>query len=217
VSQDAGDGKPGGITRRELFRGLGGLGTGAVATTLLGQHALVEKAAEAAPADPAGPALGPGPVRITLTLNGTARSLSVEPRTTLLELLRDQLDLTGAKPVCERGACGACTVVVDGMAVDACMMLALDAWGRSVTTVEGLARGGELSPLQQAFVDHDALQCGFCTPGMLMSCHALLARTPSPKPDEVKRAVAGNLCRCGTYPKVFDAVAAASGHGRQGG
>jgi aerobic-type carbon monoxide dehydrogenase small subunit (CoxS/CutS family) len=198
----------GGITRRQLFKGLG---TGAVATGLLG-GGLLDEIAGVAEAAAAGPAVvGPGPVRITLTLNGQPKVVSVEPRTTLLELLRGDLDLTGAKPACERGACGACTVIVDGMAVDACLMLALDAWGRSVTTVEGLEHGGRLAPIQQAFVEHDALQCGFCTPGMVMSCHALLAKNPRPVEADVKHAVAGNLCRCGTYPKVVAATLSAAG------
>ena len=195
-----------GLTRRELFKGIG---TGAVATGLAtGAGGLVERVAEAAAGNGSPAVHGPGAVKMTLTVNGQARVVSVEPRATLLDLLRDTLDLTGAKPVCERGSCGACTVVVDGMAVDACLYLALDAWGRNVTTVEGLARGDKLAPIQQAFVEHDALQCGFCTPGMVMSCHALLARNPRPSLDDVKQAVAGNLCRCGTYPKVFAAALA---------
>src|SRR5215213_8971466 len=138
---------------------------------------------------------GPGPVPITLNINGAARQVQAEPRTTLADLLRDELDLTGTKIVCDRGACSACTVWVDGATVCSCMTLAIDAVGRQVRTIEGLAQGEELHPVQEAFVEHDALQCGFCTPGMVMSCAALLERNSNPTPDEVKKAVRGNLCR----------------------
>jgi aerobic-type carbon monoxide dehydrogenase small subunit (CoxS/CutS family) len=123
---------------------------------------------------------------------------------------RVELGMTGTKVVCDRGACSACTVWLDGNPVNSCMTFAFDAAGRAVTTVEGLARGGELHPVQRAFVEHDAAQCGFCTPGMIMSCAALLARNPSPSIDDVRAAVSGNLCRCGTYPRVFEATLAAS-------
>ena|SRR2546423_864128 len=153
---------------------------------------------------------GPGPVQMTLNINGKARQVQAEPRTTLADLLRDELDLTGTKVVCDRGACSACTVWLDGATVCSCMTLAIDAVGRQVRTIEGLAQGDQLHPVQEAFVEHDALQCGFCTPGMVMSCAALLERNGNPTPDEVKQAVRGNLCRCGTYPKVFDATLAAA-------
>jgi xanthine dehydrogenase YagT iron-sulfur-binding subunit len=194
---------------------LQGLGGGALGAGLLGGRRGLERTASASTVEggpgAAPPAvLGPGPVPLTLILNGLARTASVEPRTTLLELLRERFDLTGAKPACDSGACGACTVTLDGLAVAACTVLALDVAGRAVTTVEGLAGGGELSPLQRAFVEHDALQCGFCTPGMLMSATALLARTPAPSMAEVRRALAGNLCRCGSYPKICAATLAAA-------
>ena len=166
--------------------------------------------AEAAPA-PTAKVRGPGSVSLTLTVNGARRRLEVEPAATLAEALRDRLDLTGTKIGCDRGACSACTVLLDGVPASACMTFALDVGDREVTTIEGLARGGVLHPLQEAFVAHDAMQCGFCTPGMVMSCAALLARKPHPTLDDVKQAVSGNLCRCGTYPKVFEAVLAASG------
>ena len=153
---------------------------------------------------------GPGPVRMTLNINGQSRQVQAEPRTTLADLLRDDLDLTGTKIVCDRGACSACTVMLDGATVCSCMTLAIDAVGREVRTIEGLAQGDRLHPVQEAFVEHDALQCGFCTPGMVMSCAALLERNANPSPDDVKQAVRGNLCRCGTYPKVFDATLAAA-------
>jgi xanthine dehydrogenase YagT iron-sulfur-binding subunit len=194
-----------GLTRRELFQGLG---AAAVVGGMLGEGRRARAAT-----NPGGPeVLGPGKVPLKLTVNGIERAVSVEPRTTLLDALRLELDLTGAKPVCDRGACGACTVLIDGAPVVSCMMLALDAQGRIIATVEGLAEGDKLSPLQQAFVEHDALQCGFCTPGMLMSCAAVLSQHPKPTAEDVRRGVAGNLCRCGTYPKVVSATLAAAGN-----
>ncbi len=154
--------------------------------------------------------LGPGAVEIALSVNGTDHRLQVEPRATLASVLRDQLHLTGTKIGCDRGACGACTVMLGGATVPSCMTFAMDAVGKPVLTIEGLARGDQLLPIQAAFVAHDALQCGFCTPGMVMSCHALLQSNPSPAEEDVRRAVAGNTCRCGTYPKVFEAALAAS-------
>jgi aerobic-type carbon monoxide dehydrogenase small subunit (CoxS/CutS family) len=157
------------------------------------------------------PALrGPGPVRIALPVNGTRRIAEVLPGDSLADVLRDDLGLTGTKIGCDRGACSACTVWLDGEPHSACLVFALDVGERQVTTIEGLAGGKDLHPLQAAFVAHDALQCGYCTPGMVMSAAALLARNPSPSLDEVKGAVSGNLCRCGTYAKVFEAVLAAA-------
>src|SRR3989442_1651351 len=156
--------------------------------------------------------LGPGAVEISLKVNGVDRRVSVEPRATLASVLRDQFHLTGTKIGCDRGACGACTVMVGESAVASCLMFALDAVGSPILTIEGLAKREQLAPIQAAFVAHDALQCGFCTPGMVMSCHALLQRNPHPSEADVRQAVSGNLCRCGTYPKVFEAaLAAASG------
>jgi aerobic-type carbon monoxide dehydrogenase small subunit (CoxS/CutS family) len=149
--------------------------------------------------------LGPEPVEIGFTLNGEKRSILAEPRVTLLDALRDRLDLTGAKRVCDRGACGACTVLVDGRTCNSCMTLLADVAGAEVTTIEGLSKGDALHPVQAAFVKHDALQCGYCTPGMVMSCAALLDRTKNPTDEEIRAAVAGNLCRCGTYTHVFQA------------
>jgi xanthine dehydrogenase YagT iron-sulfur-binding subunit len=155
--------------------------------------------------------LGPGKVPLTLEINGRRAELSAEPRTTLLEILRDHLDLTGTKSVCEMGECGACTVHLDGVARYACLTLALEAVGKRVTTIEGLIPAeGSLHPLQQAFVDKDGLQCGFCTPGQVMTAAALLAKNPSPTHDEIRAAMAGNICRCGAYPKIFEAVAEAA-------
>ena len=149
---------------------------------------------------------GPEPVQITLNVNGGTRQVAVEPRTTLVEVLRGPLDLTGTKIGCNRGACSACTVWLDGAPVASCMLLAIDVGDRKVTTIEGLANGDELHPVQSAFIAHDAVQCGFCTPGLVMSAAALLARNPNPSLDEVKAATSGHLCRCGTYPHVFAAV-----------
>jgi aerobic-type carbon monoxide dehydrogenase small subunit (CoxS/CutS family) len=154
--------------------------------------------------------LGPDAVTLNLKVNGAARTLSVEPRVTLLEALRDQLDLTGAKPVCERGGCGACTVLLDGVPVVSCLMLAADAEGHEITTVEGIGTPERMTPLQAAFVEKDAMQCGFCTPGFVVAGTALLARNPRPTLDEIKAGLAGNLCRCGTYGRIFEAVQAAA-------
>ncbi|EYF02959.1 (2Fe-2S)-binding protein [Chondromyces apiculatus] len=159
---------------------------------------------------------GPGQVPVTLQVNGKERTVSLEPRATLAEVLRTDLGMTGTKVVCDRGACSACTVWLDGTPVCSCMTFAMDAVGRAITTVEGLSSGGALHPVQQAFVEHDAAQCGFCTPGMVMSCAALLQRNPRPTLDDVRTATSGNLCRCGTYPKVFEATLAAARRGSGG-
>ena len=162
--------------------------------------------------------LGPDAAPVTLRINGADKVLQLEPRTTLVDALRDELGMMGTKVGCDRGACSACTVWLDGTPVCACLTFALDAVGQSITTIEGLATGDALHPVQQAFIDHDAMQCGFCTPGMIMSCAALLARNPSPTLEDVRTATSGNLCRCGTYPKVFDATlaAASSSAGKEG-
>jgi carbon-monoxide dehydrogenase small subunit len=143
---------------------------------------------------------------ITFTINGARERVDVPSNMTLLQMLRDKLALTGTKNGCEAGECGACTVLVDGEPVNSCMMLAVEVDGRGVLTVEGLAPEGELSPLQEAFIEHNAVQCGFCTPGMLISAHALLRRSPHPTEDEVKEALVGNLCRCTGYVRIVDAI-----------
>jgi aerobic-type carbon monoxide dehydrogenase small subunit (CoxS/CutS family) len=148
--------------------------------------------------------------RISLTVNGRLFEAEVEPRTTLAELLRETLGLTGTKVGCNRGECGSCTVVVDGAAVYSCSVLAIEAAGRSVLTVEGLEADGVLHPLQHAFLEYDALQCGYCTPGMLMSLAALLGRTHHPTEDDVRRAIDGNACRCGCFPNIVKAALAAA-------
>ena len=147
---------------------------------------------------------------ISVTVNGSREVLEVPSNMTLLQMLREKLALTGTKNGCEAGECGACTVLVDERPVNACMMLAVEVDGREVTTIEGLAQGGELHVLQQAFVEHNAVQCGFCTPGMLMSALALLERSSSPTDDEVREALVGNLCRCTGYLRVIQAVRTAA-------
>ena len=193
------------LSRRSLFRGVG-------TTALAAGCATTPKPEATAPglnpaADPQdGVGLGPGPAPLRFTRNGAPQTPEVAPSTTLLELLRHQLTATGSKLVCDRGACGACTVHVDGVPRPSCMTLAHDVDGRQVTTVEGLASGGQLSPLQRAFIAHDALQCGYCTSGMLMSCQALLNRNGATDAGAVEHAISGNLCRCGTYPNIVAAV-----------
>lgn len=152
---------------------------------------------------------------IEVTVNGAQERLDVPSNMTLLQMLREKMALTGTKNGCEAGECGACTVLVDGNPVNSCMMLAVEADGRHVMTVEGLAPGGELSPLQEAFVEHNAVQCGFCTPGMLMSAHALLDRNPNPTETEIREALVGNLCRCTGYVRIVEAIKAAAERSRR--
>ena len=146
----------------------------------------------------------------TLNINGRPRTVSVRPDETLLDTLRERLNLTGSKEGCGEGDCGACTIQMDGRAVNACLILAADAEGREIRTIEGLAENGELSPLQRAFVENGGIQCGFCIPGVLMSADALLKKTPNPSDREIREALAGNLCRCTGYIKIFQSVKAAA-------
>ncbi len=157
---------------------------------------------------------GPGKVPVTLQVNGKKLSVHLEPRVTLLDALRDNFDLTGAKRVCDRGACGACTVLLDGKPVYACSVLAIDAQGRSITTIEAMAEGDSLSPVMQAFVAHDAQQCGFCTPGFIVATTSFLQKHPTPTPEDVRHGLSGNFCRCGTYDGIR-AVALAHAGGKQ--
>jgi len=169
---------------------------------------------EPAPDGPPGsPGSGPvDQVRVTLHVNGSPRTVDLDCRSTLAEALRGPLALKGTKIACNRGACSACTVWLDGAPVCSCMLLAVDVGERRITTIEGLAEPGRLHPIQAAFVEHDAVQCGFCTPGMVMSCAALLRDQPRPTEADVRRAISGHLCRCGTYPHAIAAtLAAASG------
>ena len=153
---------------------------------------------------------GPDPVPITLYVNGKAVQLSVEPRRTLLSVLREELGLTGSKRGCGRGECGACTVIVDGETAYACMTLAVDCQKREIRTIEGLAQGERLHPVQAAFIEHDGYQCGFCTPGQVMSAVALLEHNPRPTEGEVRREMAGNLCRCGAHGRIIEAIQTAA-------
>lgn len=144
-------------------------------------------------------------MQIELNINSTVHSLWVEPRRTLLDTLRYDLECTGTKKVCDMGNCGACTVLVDGQAMYSCLLLAVDCEGREITTIEGASSGNELSTIQQAFIDADAFQCGFCTSGQIMSLHGLLNETTSPSDEDIERAVSGNLCRCGAYRHILEA------------
>lgn len=172
--------------------------TGAVAPALLPEQAQAQT--------PAG-VMGPGAVPITLNINGKAMKATVEPRETLLDTLRDQLDITGAKRVCDRGTCGACSVLVDGKVSYACTILAIDAQGKKITTIEGFAMSaGKPHAVVQAFVNNDAQQCGYCTPGFVVASKAFLDHTPNPTYEQVKDGLGGNLCRCGTYVGVRKAV-----------
>ena len=186
-----------GLTRR------GFLGSSAAA----GGVALTARRAQAAPK---AKVLAAKKTPLVLTVNGKQRHLSVEPRLTLLRALRNELDLTGTKEICDRGACGGCSVQIDGKLVNSCMMLAVDAAGKQVTTIEALSEGGKLHPIQAEFVKADALQCGFCTPGMVMACKALLEKNKEPALVDIKKGLRGNICRCGTYTRIFAAVQAAS-------
>jgi len=199
----------GGISRRDFLRG------GAVAGALGSAGLLAGEIAEAARKNPAAApdgmdVWGPGPVPVRLRVNNKAYDLKVEPRTTLLDVMREELELTGAKRVCDRGTCGACTVILDGKAVYACSQLAIDVQRQPIWTIESLGRPGRLHPLQAAFVEHDAQQCGFCTPGFVMAAKALLDHTPSPTLKDVHHGLSGNFCRCGTYAGMRLAVLAAA-------
>jgi xanthine dehydrogenase YagT iron-sulfur-binding subunit len=188
------------MSRRSFLRG-SGIG---VAGTIMLDKTLPDLFGSTAEA--AENVVGPAAVQITLDVNNMSHSLSVEPRTTLVEALRDLLNLTGTKIGCDRGACSACTVWLNDAPIASCMMLAIDVGTRKITTIEGLAHGDELHPVQSAFIAHDAIQCGFCTPGLVMSCAALIEENPNPNVEDVKAAISGHICRCGTYPHVYAAM-----------
>jgi aerobic-type carbon monoxide dehydrogenase small subunit (CoxS/CutS family) len=211
-SQTAVEGGKNGISRRGFLRGAGL--TAAGSALLDGVQAFSR---EATPAAAQGVTeLGPGPVPVRLRVNGKEQTVEIEPRTTLADALRINLGMTGTKVICDRGACSGCTVWLDKMPVNSCMTFAVDAVGHEVTTIEGISpERGELHPLQTAFVKHDAMQCGFCTPGMVMSCAALLEKNPHPSEQDVRHAISGNLCRCGTYAKIFAATVEAAGNIRK--
>ena len=184
------------VTRRDFFKTVG---VGSLATSVL-------TAVEAEAQGTAPKAVGPGDVQIKLTINGRAQALNVEPRMTLLDAVRNKLDYTGSKRVCDRGSCGACTMIVDGRAIYSCSTLAIESQGKNVRTVEGLANGTVLHPVQQAFCDADGLMCGFCTPGFVMATVALLEKIPNPTPEQARKHLDGNICRCGTYVGVLEAA-----------
>jgi len=193
---------PASFSRRDFVKGIG---VGTAATSFLATI----RPLSAAAAQPA--VAGPGEIPITLQINGSAKKLKVEPRVTLLDALRNRLDFTGAKKVCDRGTCGACTVLLDGKPIYSCSMLAIEAEGRAITTVEGLGTPEKMHPVQQAFVKCDAQQCGFCTPGFVVACAALLKQYPNPSPEQIRLGLGGNLCRCGTYAGIKEVVSGGKG------
>jgi xanthine dehydrogenase YagT iron-sulfur-binding subunit len=184
-----------GFSRRSFLKTVG---AGGVAAGVMGPASGVEAQAVRA--------AGPGAVPIQLNVNGRVHKLDVEPRVTLLDALRTRLDITGAKRVCDRGACGACTVLVDDKTVYACSTLAIETQGKRIRTVESLTEGTVLHPVQQAFCDRDGLMCGFCTPGFVVATAALLERNPKPTAEQARKALDGNICRCGTYVRVLEAA-----------
>jgi xanthine dehydrogenase YagT iron-sulfur-binding subunit len=189
--------RPGALSRRRFFSSVAG---GATEAALLGVTATAEVRAETHEAP------GAEAIRVVLHVNGQTHALLAEPRWTLLHVLRDQLGFTGTKVGCERGECGACTVLIDGVARYSCMTLAVEAADRQITTLEGLMHGGELGAVQQAFLEEDAFQCGFCTSGQVVNIEGLLRKTPDPTIEQIREGVSGNLCRCGAYAHIFRAA-----------
>jgi len=196
--------KIGAFSRRTFFKSLGTVAATAATAQVQSVAAELEKVN-------AEKIAGPGAVPVTLTVNGEKLKLLLEPRVTLLDALRNYSSLTGAKEGCDRAACGACTMLLDDLPIYACQKLAIEAQDHAITTIEGLAKNGNLTNVQRAFQEKDALQCGYCTPGFVMSVTALLKKNPRPTADEVKHACAGNLCRCGTQPHILQAALKAAG------
>jgi xanthine dehydrogenase YagT iron-sulfur-binding subunit len=196
------------FSRRDFLK-TAGVGSLATAVTTVGEAEL--------DAQTAARVVGPGEVPVTLTVNGKRVDLRIEPRVTLLAAIRTRADLTGNKRVCDRGACGACTMIVDGRTVYSCSTLAIEVQGKQIRTVEGLASGDRLHPVQQAFCDKDALMCGFCTPGFVMATVALLEKHPNPTAEQARKGLDGNICRCGTFVRVLEAAMAAGGAGGAAG
>lgn len=192
-----------GVSRRDFLK----ISTIAAAAPVVSGPKMVLAAGEQVPVH------GPGKVPMTFNVNGKTYKASLEPRVTLLDALRDSLDITGAKRVCDKAECGACTVLLDDKPVYACSMLAIEGQGKKITTVEALMENGKLHPIQQAFVDNDASQCGFCTPGFVVACKAMLDKHPDPTPDDLLHELSGNLCRCGTYAGIRGAIAQAARKG----
>jgi aerobic-type carbon monoxide dehydrogenase small subunit (CoxS/CutS family) len=191
-------------SRRTFLKSLGTVAVSAAAAQAQSVAAELEKVN-------AENVVGPDAVPVTLSVNGQTLKLQLEPRVTLLDALRNYSSLTGSKEGCDRATCGACTVLMDGLPIYSCQKLAIEAQGHDITTVEGLAKDGKLSRVQQAFIERDALQCGYCTPGFIMSVTALLDKNPKPTLDEIRHACSGNLCRCGTHPHILQAVRKAAG------
>ena len=193
------------VSRRDFLKtaGVGGLAT---AVTAVGEAEL--------DAQGGARAVGPGEVPVALMVNGKRVELRIEPRVTLLDAVRNRADLTGNKRVCDRGTCGACTMIVDGRAVYACSTLAIEVQGKPIRTVEGLSTGTAMHPVQQAFCDVDALMCGFCTPGFVMATVALLEKHPNPTPEQARKGLDGNICRCGTFVRIMEAAMKAKGVAR---
>jgi len=188
------------VSRRNFLKSTGVVG---VAATVVSS---AQSAAQGGPRE-----LGPGAVPVRLNVNGRPVDLRIEPRVTLLDALRMRADLTGNKRGCDRGTCGACTMLVDGRPIYSCSTLAIEVQGRQIRTVDGLASGDTLHPVQQAFCDKDALMCGFCTPGFIMASVGLLEKHPSPTPEQIRKGLDGNICRCGTFSRIFEAVASVKG------
>ena len=189
------------VNRREFLKSAG------VVSAVSAVAAPPEAEAQAAGVRP----VGPGEVPVSLMVNGKRLDLKIEPRVTLLDALRMRADITGNKRGCDRGACGACTMIVDGRAVYACSTLAIEVQGKTIRNVDGLANGATLHPVQQAFCDKDALMCGFCTPGFIMASVALREKHASPTPEQIKKGLDGNICRCGTFSRIFEAVSSVKG------
>lgn len=198
------DKKTNGLSRRDFLRGSGvSAAASALGTATL---PLLQEVQAEQPAQPQVPQRGPGPVQVRMTVNGQQMSTNVEPRVTLLDALRNYLDVTGCKRVCDRGTCGACTVLLDNKPVYACSMLAVEADGKQIRTAESLVQNNQLNAVPAAFVQFDAQQCGFCTPGFVVALRAVLDANPQATPAEVEKGLAGNICRCGTYEQMRDAV-----------
>jgi aerobic-type carbon monoxide dehydrogenase small subunit (CoxS/CutS family) len=195
---------PGKITRREFVKGVG---LTATAVAVSPKSILIGKLKDNPPfAKKFHPPEGKFKAKIKLNVNGRIKRINVDVRETLASVLRNKLNLTGTKIICDRGECGGCTVIMDGKAVYSCMILAIDANGKEIITIEGLSKNGKLNPIQKAFLEEDGFQCGFCTPGQIISAYALLEKNPNPSIEEIKKGMSGNICRCAAYAKIFEAV-----------
>ena len=192
------------VSRREFLKGAGVTGLASAVTAAGVAEADAQTGVRV---------IGPGDVPVTLMVNGKRLDLRIEPRVTLLDALRNRADLTGNKRVCDRGACGACTMIVDGRTVYSCSTLAIEVQGKQIRTVDGLANGATMHPVQQAFCDVDALMCGFCTPGFVVATVALLEKHPNATPEQMQKGLDGNICRCGTFVRIMEAANMAKAKG----